>query len=127
MIGPLTSAVLWLGGFWLEIFLWSLLSTLLYSWLVQYTVTRYLIAYPGVLLLWNLGGWLFCFCIWFIYMLFGNVYDSFIASTDPNTPYMERLGTAMLLSTIVISFFAIRFIYREETQYWENNRLRKQN
>lgn len=128
MIGPLTSAALWLAGFWLEIFLWSLLSVFLYSWLFKYFLTRYLVAYPGVLLVWNVMGWIFCFCIWFIYALFSLFYNSFLSdSPGPSSDsYLDWLGTVFIISTITISFFALRFIYNEEKGYWEYKRLEKQ-
>lgn len=117
MIGPLTGFSFWVAGFALEILLWSLLCFFLYDFLCRYKITRYLIAYPGTILLWNLGGWIICFCVWLVYMLFGCIYDVMIADVDPNTPYAERLSTFMSISTVVISFFALRLIYTQEKEY----------
>lgn len=130
MIGPLTSAALWMAGFWLEIFLWSILALALYSWLFQYYLTRYLVAYPGLVLLWNLGGWLFCFCMWFIYTLFDLFYSAFFTeagAAKASENYMDWLGTIFTISTIVVTFFCLRFIYKEETAYWEYKRLQMKN
>lgn len=127
MIGPLTSAALWLAGFWIEIVLWCVLAIFLYSWLFQYYLTRYLIAYPGILLVWNVMGWLFCFCVWFIYTLFSLVYNSFLSDTPgpSSDSYLSWLGDVFLISTIVVSFLALRFIYKDERDYWKYKRTQK--
>lgn len=126
MIGPLTSAALWLAGFWLEIFLWSLLCAVLYTTLFKYLVIRYVILYPGIVCVFSLAGWIISFCIWLAYSLIALFYDWFIADVRIETDYASRLGLFITLSTILTVFIALRFIYKKESEYWESKRQQKQ-
>lgn len=125
MIGPLTEAVLWLGGFWIEIALWCLLGGLLYAWLSKYLITRYLIAYPGLLLVSNIAAWIIICCVWFFVIICHTFYVSFFTDfphEEMTDTYYEYLSYVLLFSTFVVSAFCAKFIYEQERDYWKNKK-----
>jgi len=123
-VGPLTNLVLWLGGFWLEIGLWFLLSVFIYSWLYQYHITRWLIAYPSVLIISNVMAWIFFGCLWFMGSIFGLFYEAFFTESGiSNTSgYVDFAGNMFTISTIFVTFLALRFIYNQEKSYWDSKK-----
>lgn len=125
--------VLALGAFFLEWFLLWILIMGIYMFFHQYLITRYLIAYPFLLLVFNVLGWILSFCVWFFYTIWGLIKSSFI---DPiphyqnphNTDkYMEFFGTCLEISTIVMTLVTIRYVYLQEKEYWEGRKVNSKN
>lgn len=125
--------VLALGAFFIEWFLlWALIMGV-YLFFHQYLITRYLISYPFILVVYNVLGWVMSFCIWFLYMLLSLIKSSFI---DPiphyqnphrTDQYMEHLGTFLEVSTLVMTIVAIRHIYLHEKEYWQDRKSNSKN
>jgi hypothetical protein len=120
--------VLALGGFFLEWFLGWLFLALIYVFLRQYLLTRYLIAYPGMLLALNIAGWILSFCIYLMYAIGGTFYSSFIEDVpyqvvqNRAASYILFLEKALMASTVIMSALGLYFILNEEKLYWETKR-----
>jgi len=123
-MGPLTGATLWFAQFSIEIILWCFFSAFLYSFLFKYLLTRYLIAYPGVILSWNLIGWIVCLCLWFIYTVLKVTYDFFFSDgpRPSSESYYDSLDIIFIISTITVTLFAFVFIYNQERGYWDSKK-----
>lgn len=120
--------ILAVGAFFLEWFLgWALLAVL-YFFFSKYMITRYLIAYPGLILLFNVAGWLLSYCIFFFYTIGGIFHSSFIdyrpfhENPNESEKYMAFLESCLKVSTVVMSAWALFFIYGQEREHWRSSK-----
>lgn len=123
--------VLAVGAFFLEWLLVWILVMGIYLFFHQYLITRYLISYPFILLVWNICGWLLSYCIFFFYTLWGLIKSSFIDpiphySNPHNTDqYIEFLGTCLKISTVLATLLGLWMIYSHEKEYWQQRKNNK--
>ena len=120
----MVSIVAWIGSFFLEVFLFALITNLIYNFLWKNLITRYTLAYAGLLLMYNVMGWLFAFCIFWIYSLLDMFYDAFFGNgVERYTKrYVGILNNGLLISTIAITSLCTMSIYKQEKDYWKNKR-----
>ncbi|NDC24745.1 MAG: hypothetical protein EBZ49_11565 [Proteobacteria bacterium] len=120
----MVSIVAWIGSFFLEVFLFALITNLIYNFLWKNLITRYTLAYAGLLLMYNVMGWLFAFCIFWIYSLLDMFYDAFFGNgVERYTKrYVGILNNGLLISTIAVTSLCAMSIYKQEKDYWKNKR-----
>ena len=125
--------ILALGAFFLEWFLAWAFIVVLYAFFSKYLVTRYLIAYPGLILLFNVLGWLLSYCIFFFYTIGGIFHSSFIdykpfhENPSQTDKYIGFLESCLRVSTVVMTACALFFIYGQEREHWQSGKQKGAN
>jgi hypothetical protein len=125
--------ILGLGAFLLEWFLGWALLVLLYIFFRRYILTRYLIAYPGMLLILNVAGWITAFCIYLLYAIGGTFHSSFIEDLlyqevqERTGRYILSLEKALKASTVLMTLLGLFFIVGDERSYWQTRRQKGAN
>lgn len=117
----------WLLAFGFEVALFTVITYAIYSYLWKYLITRYTLAYPGLLLMYNIMGWVFAFCVFWGYSLLDLFYDAFFGDgVDENSDaYITLLNTGMIVSTVVVTCVCCVSIYNQESLYWKSRRVNK--
>jgi hypothetical protein len=127
------NVILSIGAFFLNWFLFWIVMVLIYSFFKQYLITRYLIAYPGVVVLYNILGWLTCLCIFLVYAIGSEFYYAFInyvpfhENTNRSQKYVDFLNSSLIVSSVIMTIFALVTVYHEEVEHQndkKNNRTK---
>lgn len=122
-----------LGAFFLEWFLLWAFFGLLYFLFSQFILTRYLIAYPGLILIANVMGWALCFCIYLFYAIGSEFYYAFInyvpyhEDTSRTGKYIVFLNNSTKISTVIMTAISLFFIYAQEKEYWQSKKSNRTN